>query len=290
MATVNKTTGKTQAQNSNTAGLGVTAGSNLQDLLALKKKLIQQNEQRNMGGKTYLPWIKIETGKTVKVRILPLTFNNNMPFITVKEHRNLYPDATFRAVVCPRSVGGGECPICEYIDEHYRKAKEDNDQGSMTALRPLFGKPRAYAVLYNRVTKQIEKIGMSTTLLGQILSEIGEGESTCEDPTDVLNGCDGKISAVKGANGFNSYNFHYSEISSPLFEDEEDIKKIMDELEEHSQEILKLKTPLSYDEIKALLSAASTDDIADDNDDEEKDDSEISDDDVANVLASIKRK
>ena len=283
MATKNsESKSATQTQKSHEAGLGVTAGSDLKGIIALRKKLIQQNEARAAGGKTFLPWIKVETGNIVKVRILPLAFNNNMPFITVKEHRNLYPDATFRAVVCPRSVGGGECPICEYIDEHYRAARENDDKGAISAIKPLFGKPRAYAVVYNRTTKRMEKIGMSTTLLGQILSEVDE---ELGDPTDVLHGRDGKLSAVKGANGFNNYSFAYSELSTPLADTEEEIQNIMHELDEHSDEIMRLKTPMSYDEISALLKAAASDDIPDDMN--EDDDDSISDDDVEAVIAKI---
>lgn len=283
MSTKNTVTPNTKSANVK-AGAGITTGSNISELKALKAKIQQQNEKKFSDRPAFLPWLKVEAGKTVKIRILPLRFNNNMPFITVKEHRNLYPDANFRAVVCPRSVGAGECPICEYIDEHYREARENDDKGAISAIRPLFGKPRAYAVVYNRNTKQVEKIGMSTTLLGQILNEL-DSEEDFGDPTDLYEGRDGKLSAVKGANGFNNYSYAHSELKTRLAESDKEIEAIMNSVEEHKDEILRLKTPMSYDEIKALLSAVGTEDDSIPTIDEHD---EVTDDDVTALLQKVK--
>lgn len=234
-------------------------------ILALKKEVDEKAARRGGGENKFLPWFKAKPGDNVRVRILPLSFLD-VPFITVAEHGKLHPNQPFRSECCPKSVGEGDCPICEYTFTQYKDAKEREDQNAMSFLKGLMPKQRAYAILYNRATNRVEKYGMSLQMLGQILSEIETAEV---DPTDTLNGRDGRIKVVMGQNNLPNYSFSLSELSTPLLvtedgaRDEEGMEKILATVEEHKDEILHLRASRNYDELKSLLNFEEKDEDED---------------------------
>jgi hypothetical protein len=223
--------------------------SGLTKILALKKEVDEKSARRSGGDNKYLPWFKAKPGDNIRVRILPLPFLD-VPFITVAEHGKLHPNQPYRSECCPKSVGEGECPICDYAFTQYKDAKDRDDQNAMSFLKGLMPKQRAYAILYNRATNRLEKYGMSLQMLGQILSEI---ESADVDPTDVHNGRDGRIKVILGQNNLPNFSFSLSELSTPLLEDEDEIEKVMTTVEDHKDEILRIRTSRNHAELKALL-------------------------------------
>ena len=256
---------QTQAKNSRPS-------TNVDALKSIWKRISEESNKSSGGpdGESrWLPWLKIEVGKVVHVRFLPLAFNNNIPFITVKEHRGLFPNSPYRATCCPQSVGEGKCPICEYAFSNYMEAKDAEDNNKMAAMKPLMPKKRVYAAIWNRSTKQIEKIGMSWKLFNEVMAEWGDGE----DVTDVNTGFDFKIKGTKTEQG-TSYTASKSDLSKPLADDEDEISSILEKLEAHQAEIIGFKSPLSADELKGLLkveadaTGSDDDEAAAENDDD----------------------
>lgn len=261
--------------------------TNVEALKSIWKRLSEGKSVNTSGtASKYLPWFKLEAGKVAYVRILPLSFNNNIPFITVKEHKNLYPTNSYRATCCPQSVGAGPCPICDYAFERYKEAKERGDKNAQDAMKALMPKKRAYAIIWNRETQKIEKLGMSWTLFNSIMTEWGD-----EDVTDVHDGCDYKIKATATDNG-TSYSASKSDLSKPLADSDITISEILDKLMEHKEEILRFKTPLSVEELTGLLNPKM--DSASLGSDEETDDLHDSDatdeDDVDQLIAKARDK
>lgn len=248
------------AKAANTQSQPKATKSGLAKILDLKKKIDEQNARRGSGGDKYLSWFKAKPGDNVKVRILPLSFLD-APFVAVAEHNKLHPNQPFRSEVCPKSVGEGECPICDYVFTQYRDAKERDDKNAMSFLKTLMPKQKAYCLIYNRATGKIEKLGMSFQLLGQILSEI---EAADVDPTDPHEGRDGRIKVVMGQNGFPNYSFSLSELSTSIGQTAEETEGILKAIEDHKEEVLRLRAAKSPDELKGLLKFDASDDDADD--------------------------
>lgn len=201
-------------------------------------------------GAKWLPWLKMKVGDKINLRFLPLSFNNDIPFIAVKEHRGLFPTNHLRATCCPKSVGMAECPICDYAFSNYMEAKEKGDTDTMNAMKNIMPKNRVYAVIWNRTTKRVEKMGLSWKLFSEVMTEWDDDE---RDVTDPYEGYDFKLKLVPQADGKKSYTISMLETSLPLSDDDTEIEEVLTTVEEHREEILKFKEPLNSDELRSLL-------------------------------------
>jgi hypothetical protein len=234
----------------------VTAGSSLAKLQELKKRHDEQSKNKGhfVGGteRKYLPWFpKMETSQKAKVRILPLEDNNGLPFIMVRIHKGLFPEK-WKSIVCPKSVGESECPVCDYVFQNYKEAQEADDENLKNFYKLLMPKDQIYVIIYNRQTNQVEKMAISNTMFGQILSEIEK-----EDITDIWEGYDGKITCAVTQKGGKSYSFSLSEVKTPLADTDDEAQAIMDKVVEYSEDVERLRKPSNPEFVQKLLNKLS---------------------------------
>jgi hypothetical protein len=267
-------------------------GSNINAILQAKIEAERTaNDKKNLY--KHLSWFRPEVGVKYSIRFLPLILvkeNYDLPWFAVKLHRNLIEKNKFIGLVCPKSVGVGECPVCEYINENYADAKDAQDTARLAILNQILGSKRYYSVIYNRNTKSVEKIEYSETLKNQIIADINENNPL--EFTNLLKGYDGKIIYSQGAKG-KTPSFMFSEISTPLASSDAEIEKIVNEMLEYKDDILRLIVPPTYDKLKELLNKYLRPSDADDEDDTEDEevskvkDEDVDSDEFQNIIDSV---
>jgi hypothetical protein len=255
-------------------------GSNVAEII--KAKAEAEKGDNNKKYKS-LPWFMGEINKKYSIRFLPLVLvkeDYSLPWFTVKLHRNLIAKNKYIGVVCPKSVGVGDCPVCEWVNENYADAKEKNDTVKTALLNKLYGQKRHFSIIFNRGTQKVEKFEYSEELKNQITADISE-----ENPlefTNLLNGFDGRLLFSQGPKG-KKPSFMFSENPTPLASSDEEIERIVNEMKEYKDDIMRLVTPMSYEKINELLHkflAPVSEDGEDDDDDTPARPAATNDDDI----------
>jgi len=215
----------------------------------------QVESKKGGGGKTdYLPSFKLEPGKVVKVRLVPLSFYS-APIIATSEHQNIIPDKKWKSFVCLYYTKKEPCPICEFAFGGYNKAVQDEDKNMQQYFYGMLPKEKGFAVVWNRNTNRLEKLTMSKKLMLELLNAIQESGS---DPSDPRKGFDCKISSVQ-QEGFKKYSISLSDLSTPLAPTDEEIEYILEEVKKHKAEIEKWYTTLSREALQEIIATSQMD-------------------------------
>ena len=221
------------------------------------KKLRERIEaEKNKGNKGFFQPSKLPDDTTVNIRILPLKDGSHWRV----EHvfHKVPGDDSPKVYTCPESFDENmKCPFCERARKYYSEGNED--MGSL-----YWKKRQYYANIIVRPTKAISNFDeLEMPLVFRYGKKLeGKFESAVMDDDigiffDPVEGFDFKLHKTSVKVGKNTYpNYDQSEFArkpSAACDSENEFEEIMDRAKDLNSFV---PNPLSYDELKALLSGA----------------------------------